>query len=181
MNKCLICGCTDNNCNLCVERTGEPCYWVDKNKNLCSACSEEATERIGFLNYVLRRLEKASPLEIVRMLHLKRNEIHQTPFIENKSFEHLDEESSNWFQWFKKFDSIKKQDNVYDIASVRLLNLLTAHRDHLELNIVKKHYLPINELSKISLKRFTNCRNVGQKTVWELKAICYYAQVNLKL
>ena len=34
--KCRICGCTDNDCRQCIDRTGEPCYWVEK--NLCSAC-----------------------------------------------------------------------------------------------------------------------------------------------
>lgn len=181
MNECLICGCTDNNCSQCVEKTGEPCYWIDNNKNLCSACSKDAAERIGFLNYLLDRLEKDSPIEIVRMLYLKRNEINEIPVVENKSFEQLDEESRAWFQDFKKFNVIKKQDNIFDIASVRLLNLLTANRDHLEINIVKRNYLPISELSKMSLTRFSKIRKAGQKTVWELKAICYYAQINLKL
>ena len=35
--KCRVCGCTDRDCFLCVERTGEPCEWVAA--DLCSACS----------------------------------------------------------------------------------------------------------------------------------------------
>ncbi len=34
--KCRICGCTDSDCSQCVEKTGEPCYWVED--DLCSAC-----------------------------------------------------------------------------------------------------------------------------------------------
>lgn len=33
---CRACGCTDLDCSKCIERTGEPCYWVAE--NLCSAC-----------------------------------------------------------------------------------------------------------------------------------------------
>lgn len=33
---CEVCGCTEEDCSQCVERTGEPCYWV--RPGLCSAC-----------------------------------------------------------------------------------------------------------------------------------------------
>ena len=34
---CRECGCTDLNCSKCIERTGEPCMWVED--DLCSACA----------------------------------------------------------------------------------------------------------------------------------------------
>lgn len=35
MKECIKCGCTDDNCTACVEKTGQPCMWLgDK----CSAC-----------------------------------------------------------------------------------------------------------------------------------------------
>jgi hypothetical protein len=34
---CRICGCTDDDCHQCIEKTGEPCYWVED--DLCSACA----------------------------------------------------------------------------------------------------------------------------------------------
>jgi hypothetical protein len=34
--QCRVCGCTDNDCSECVERTGQPCWWVEPDK--CSAC-----------------------------------------------------------------------------------------------------------------------------------------------
>lgn len=37
--KCRVCGCTDDDCGQCVEKTGEPCYWV--RSDLCSACADE--------------------------------------------------------------------------------------------------------------------------------------------
>ena len=33
---CRVCGCTENNCSQCIEKTGSPCTWVDE--DLCSAC-----------------------------------------------------------------------------------------------------------------------------------------------
>jgi hypothetical protein len=37
MTGCRVCGCTDDDCAQCIERTGEPCYWVEF--ELCSACA----------------------------------------------------------------------------------------------------------------------------------------------
>lgn len=37
--KCRVCGCTQNDCRQCIEKTGSPCYWVED--DLCSACVEE--------------------------------------------------------------------------------------------------------------------------------------------
>ena len=33
---CRVCGCTENDCEGCVHRTGNPCHWVED--DLCSAC-----------------------------------------------------------------------------------------------------------------------------------------------
>lgn len=38
--QCRVCGCTDDDCSLCVERTGAPCSWVAE--DLCSACAPAA-------------------------------------------------------------------------------------------------------------------------------------------
>lgn len=43
---CRVCGCTDDDCSGCIERTGVPCYWVEN--DLCSACNEKpATDYKG--------------------------------------------------------------------------------------------------------------------------------------
>lgn len=39
---CRSCGCTDDDCSGCVERTGVPCFWVEP--DLCSAC---AADKVG--------------------------------------------------------------------------------------------------------------------------------------
>lgn len=38
---CRVCGCTDLDCRGCIERTGQPCFWVEP--DLCSACVEVAS------------------------------------------------------------------------------------------------------------------------------------------
>lgn len=35
---CRVCGCTDSNCLQCIQKTGEPCSWVEA--DLCSACKD---------------------------------------------------------------------------------------------------------------------------------------------
>lgn len=35
--KCRVCGCTQENCKQCIEKTGSPCYWIEE--DLCSACA----------------------------------------------------------------------------------------------------------------------------------------------
>ena len=41
---CRVCGCTDLDCRGCIERTGEPCYWVEP--GLCSACAGEQDDKL---------------------------------------------------------------------------------------------------------------------------------------
>jgi hypothetical protein len=40
---CRVCGCTEDDCSNCIERTGQPCSWVERRDaglaNLCSACA----------------------------------------------------------------------------------------------------------------------------------------------
>jgi hypothetical protein len=42
-NVCRVCGCTDEDCRQCIERTGRPCYWVDD--DLCSACADAEDDK----------------------------------------------------------------------------------------------------------------------------------------
>ena len=34
---CRVCDCTEDDCSGCIERTGEPCWWIAA--DLCSACA----------------------------------------------------------------------------------------------------------------------------------------------
>lgn len=43
VRKCRICGCTDDDCRQCIEKTGEPCYWVED--DLCSACKKDVKKK----------------------------------------------------------------------------------------------------------------------------------------
>ena len=38
---CRVCGCVEDDCRLCVERTGVPCFWTAP--DLCSACDPHAS------------------------------------------------------------------------------------------------------------------------------------------
>ncbi len=42
MTACRMCGCTDDDCSDCVERTGSPCAWVEW--DLCSACADHLVD-----------------------------------------------------------------------------------------------------------------------------------------
>lgn len=44
MGTCTICGCTDKDCSQCIEKTGQPCYWVDCSQEICSRCYFELVE-----------------------------------------------------------------------------------------------------------------------------------------
>jgi hypothetical protein len=37
VRRCRVCGCTDDDCRVCIQRTGKPCHWVSE--DLCSACA----------------------------------------------------------------------------------------------------------------------------------------------
>lgn len=41
---CVICGCTDENCSQCIEKTGAACAWLDHEEMICSACAFEDQE-----------------------------------------------------------------------------------------------------------------------------------------
>lgn len=41
--RCRVCGCTDLDCRGCIQRTGEPCWWIEE--DLCSACAAKGTGR----------------------------------------------------------------------------------------------------------------------------------------
>ena len=43
-NVCRQCGCVDEDCTSCVERTGEPCLWVEP--DLCSGCALESLKEL---------------------------------------------------------------------------------------------------------------------------------------
>ncbi|ULQ45942.1 hypothetical protein JN531_012615 [Flagellatimonas centrodinii] len=40
---CRVCGCTNDDCRQCIQRTGEPCHWVNTAGDICSACYQPGT------------------------------------------------------------------------------------------------------------------------------------------
>jgi PRTRC genetic system protein E len=59
VRKCRVCGCTDSDCRQCIEKTGEPCYWVDD--DLCSACVQLSFE--GFHPRLLKLQKEHSSFD----------------------------------------------------------------------------------------------------------------------
>lgn len=45
--KCIVCGCTDDDCSQCIRLTGAPCAWYSLNH--CTACYEVAKTRAVYL------------------------------------------------------------------------------------------------------------------------------------
>lgn len=43
--RCRECGCTDIDCSMCIEKTGQPCDWVED--DLCSACAPDSVDMRG--------------------------------------------------------------------------------------------------------------------------------------
>ena len=63
--QCMFCGCVDTDCTQCIEKTGNPCYWVDATHTVCSACSNlqntsKAKYQVGDILWV-RETWKISP------------------------------------------------------------------------------------------------------------------------
>ena len=44
---CRMCGCTDDDCSECIEKTGAHCHWVEP--DLCSACVTTIIENPGVI------------------------------------------------------------------------------------------------------------------------------------
>lgn len=40
VRRCRVCGCTDDDCRKCIEATGQPCAWVEGERDLCTRCAE---------------------------------------------------------------------------------------------------------------------------------------------
>lgn len=47
MTTCRECGCTEQDCAGCIERTGGPCWWVEQ--DLCSACVPDKVQALRLL------------------------------------------------------------------------------------------------------------------------------------
>jgi hypothetical protein len=61
---CRVCGCTDDDCRQCIEKTGEPCYWVEE--DLCSACAQTInTNKNYFITSLFIKISGAIIREIV--------------------------------------------------------------------------------------------------------------------
>lgn len=97
--------------------------------------------------------------------------------------EKLDEETMLYFKHYSRFQGVSKNDNVFEIASTKLCNCIFSYIEDLNIKLESRRppHLTISKFSELSLSGFKKFKNVGPKTIWELRAICYYAQVKMKL
>jgi len=67
INRCIICGCTDN--KACIHRSGMPCDWSildeKKHEGLCSRC-EAQLKSLLMLNSRFTAMMKAAAVKIER-------------------------------------------------------------------------------------------------------------------
>lgn len=45
---CIFCGCTDEDCSQCIEKTGKPCSWLNQDETVCSACWDFPTDKAKY-------------------------------------------------------------------------------------------------------------------------------------
>ena len=85
LKKCFVCGCTDNDCTQCIERTGSPCYWVTE--DLCSACANMKFIPLLFSTLMVQALLRKTQTRRTKGLEL----INKNPdkFIYDGSLEEL--------------------------------------------------------------------------------------------
>ena len=77
-----------------------------------------------------------------------------------------------------RFANVTKETILYNTElSLRCINILRANEDELEIDV--NWEMKLEELSKLSMRKFLQCRNAGAATLQELKELCFYADVKL--
>ena len=78
-----------------------------------------------------------------------------------------------------KFAKAIREASLFDAdLSIRCLNVFHANKDKLGIDLSLHK---VKDLSKLSIREFLSCRNAGKKTAEELKELCFYAGVELRL
>jgi hypothetical protein len=63
VRRCRVCGCTDEACSGCIEKTGSPCSWVEW--DLCSACDGVVVVDREALAAAMYRVESGGPWDML--------------------------------------------------------------------------------------------------------------------
>lgn len=88
---CRTCGCTEGDCSACIEKTGAPCFWVER--DLCSACAPpDAVARARVVNLAYGAVEAISQIAQLLEQHAvpPRNELGLVVSRSIELFERLD-------------------------------------------------------------------------------------------
>ena len=57
LRKCRVCGCTEDDCECCITRTGSPCHWVEY--DLCSACETNPNHKENPMSKIGDKISEA--------------------------------------------------------------------------------------------------------------------------
>ena len=78
----------------------------------------------------------------------------------------------------RKFQNVTADTNILDTnLSVRALNYVRGNKEHF-MN-PEKEPMTVGDLSGLSLSKLFSFRNVGKKTVEEIKDLCFSAGIQL--
>ena len=106
--------------------------------------------------------------DIVDKYHLQQSEIASS-------------EGKYWLKHYTHFIGLKKEDKLIMAISMRLANKLNTYFKWEEIApSFDLQSSTIETLEKVSLSKFKDYRGAGAKTVEELKALCFYAEIKIK-
>ena len=93
VRRCVVCGCTDDNCQVCIERTGKPCTWDPDftRHDVCTACSGVyymATAKQRFVAALLGDLSDRAELYRIRDFAVRMGNVKRGLLIEGR-IDHL--------------------------------------------------------------------------------------------
>lgn len=130
--KCMFCGCVDDNCKGCIERTGEPCSWTNDEHTICSACADlknisKAKYQIGDILWVRETWQYNDDLE--------------EPYLYKQKFlEEYKAEFHNSIKWKPSIFMPKEAARIFlKIINVRIERL----RDICESDAMNEGILPL--------------------------------------
>lgn len=102
LRRCRECGCTQYNCKQCIDKTGNPCNWVEE--DLCSACKMEPSPQ-----EIIQQMENTNAEIVKGTAELKR-------MLTDEKFDH-----PNFFENLHTLlDGVEIDMNVKRIAGGRL-------------------------------------------------------------
>jgi len=123
---CRVCGCTDDDCSACIEKTGAPCSWVEL--DLCSACVGVEGRRGAIM---VGRLGKEGSIDLWQDLRPLLEKIEQRIDRFDRWIESIDEEAAKGCLDHEVVDLDRRLDQIEErIERVAVFLVKHLRRDH---------------------------------------------------